>query len=137
MAPLNDFTAIDVPGQVDEEVSRRHVPPQERAQILRRHAILDEGHALLDPGPQRRIVRLKIYDGDAFGIDTKVLQQNRQRTSRHSPKPHEQDAIPKLQHLVPSPLFTPIQFEYGIGWSVIVTPMTVSACFRELRTVVH
>ena len=73
VAPLDDFAAIDVPRQVDEEIPGRDVLAQQRAQILRRHALPDEGHALLDPGLQSRLVWLKVHDGDALGIDADVL----------------------------------------------------------------
>ena len=54
VAPLHDFAAIDVPRQIDEQVAGREVLAQQAAQVLRRHAILDEGYALLDPGLQSR-----------------------------------------------------------------------------------
>src|SRR5207245_1164963 len=61
VAPLHDVAAIDVPGQVDEEVAGREMFAEKRAQILRRDAVLDEGHALLRPGPQRDLVRLEVH----------------------------------------------------------------------------
>ena len=86
VAPLEDVAAVDVPRQVDDEIPGRDVLAQQRTQILRRHAIPDEGHALLDQGLQRRLVWLKVHDGDVRGIDADVLQQNGQRAPRHGPK---------------------------------------------------
>jgi hypothetical protein len=77
----------------------RDVLAQQHAQVLRRHAIPDEGHALLDPGLQSRLVWRKVHDGDALGIDADVLQQNGQRTPRYGPKTDEQDSMRKCQHL--------------------------------------
>src|SRR5262249_61757187 len=73
VAPLHDFAAIDVPRQVDEEVPGRDVLAQQYAQVLRRHALPNEGHALLDPGLQSCRVWRKVHDGDALGIDPDVL----------------------------------------------------------------
>ena len=98
VAPLHDFATIDIPRQVDEEVSGREVLSQQAPQVLRRHAILDESHALLDPGLQRGIVWLKVYDGDALGIDAEVFDQNGQRATRHRSKTDEQDSIRKPNH---------------------------------------
>src|SRR5262245_9804542 len=91
VAPLYDFTTIDVPCQVEEEVPGRDVLAQQLAQVLRRHALPDEGHALLNPGLQSRLIWLKVHDGDAFGIDADVLQQNGQCAPRHGAKTNEQD----------------------------------------------
>ena len=66
VAPLHDFAAIDIPRQIDEQVSGGEVLPQQAPQVFRRHAILDESHALLDPGLQSGVVWLKIDDGDAL-----------------------------------------------------------------------
>src|SRR4030095_16300596 len=86
--------------QVDEEVPGRDVLTQQRAQVLRRHAIPDEGHALLDPGLQSRLVWRKVHAGDTLGIDADVLQQNGQRAPRYGPKTDEQDSMRKGQHLL-------------------------------------
>ena len=62
-------------------------------------AVLDEGHALLDPRLQRRLVRLEIHDRDAAcGSTLMCLQQNRQRAPRDRPEADEQDSIGKCQH---------------------------------------
>src|SRR5215468_10497363 len=104
VAPLYDFTTIDVPRQIDEEIPRRDVLAQQPAQVLRRHTLPDEGHALLNPGLQSRLVWLKVHDGDAFGIDSDVLQQNGQCAPRHGAKTNEQDAIRKCKHLLALPV---------------------------------
>ena len=105
VAPLHDFATIDVPRQVDQEVSGREVLSQQAPQVLRRHAILDEGHALLDPGLQSVVVWLEVHDGDALGIDAEVLDQNGQRATRHRSKTDEQDSIRKCNHRYSSPLW--------------------------------
>ena len=71
VAPLHDFAAIDVPRQVDQEVAVRHVLSQQAPQVLWSHTILDERHALLDPGLQSVVVGLKVYDGNALGINAR------------------------------------------------------------------
>ncbi len=105
VAPLHDFATIDIPRQVDEEVSGRDVLSQQVPQVLRRHAILDESHALLDPRLQSVVVWLKIYDGDVLGIDTEVFDQNGQRATRYCSKTDEQDSIRKPNHPYSSPLW--------------------------------
>ena len=65
-----------------------------------RDAILDEGDALLDPGLQRRFIRIEVHDRDALGIDVDVPQQNRQRAARDASKTDEQDSMRKCQHPV-------------------------------------
>ena len=103
VAPLHDFAAIDIPRQVDQQVSGREVLSQQAPHVLRRHAVLDEGHALLDPGLQSGVVWLKVHDGDPLGIDTEVFDQNGQRTTRHRSKTDEQDSIRKCNHRYGSP----------------------------------
>ncbi len=98
MAPLHDFATIDVPRQVDQQVSRRDVLSQQAPHVLRCHAILDERYALLDPGLQSVVVRLKVDDGDALGIDADVLDQNGQRATRYRSKTDKQDSIRKCNH---------------------------------------
>jgi hypothetical protein len=73
VAPLDDLATINIPGQIDEEVSRREVLSQQASQILRGDSVLDEGHALLDPWLQSRLVWLKVHDGDALRIDAEVF----------------------------------------------------------------
>ena len=105
MAPLHDFATINIPRQIDEEVSGGEVLSQQAPQVLRGHAILDESHALLDPGLQSGVVWVKFYDGDAFGIDTKMLDQNGQRATRYRSKTNEHDSIRKFN---PLSLFLPV-----------------------------
>ena len=69
------------------------------------HAILDEGHALLDPGLQSGVVWLKVHDGDPLGVDAEVFDQNGQRTTRHRSKTDEQDSIRKCNHRYVPPLW--------------------------------
>ena len=103
VAPLHDFATIDIPRQVDQQVSVRDVLSQQASQVLRSHAILDESHALLDPGLQSVVVWLKVNDGDALGIDAEVLDQNGQRATRYRSKTDEQDSIRKCDHCYSSP----------------------------------
>ena len=105
VAPLHDFATINVPRQVDEEVSGGEVLSQQAPQVLRCHTILDESHALLDPGLQSGVVGLEVNDGDAFGIDVQVLDQNGQRATRHRSKTDQQDSIRKCNHDYSSPLW--------------------------------
>ena len=42
VAPLEDFTAVDVPGQIDEKVAGRQILPEQGAEILGRYAFTDE-----------------------------------------------------------------------------------------------
>ena len=54
VAPLEDFAAVDVPGKVDQQVARREVLRQLRAEILRRDPPLEEADPLGGPRLQRR-----------------------------------------------------------------------------------
>ena len=87
VAPLDDLAAIDVPRQVDEQVPGRDVLAQQRAQILRRHAIPDEGHALLDPGLQSCVVWLKVHEGDVRGITLMCFSKMGSVHRATAPKP--------------------------------------------------
>ena len=89
MTPLDDLATIDVPCQVDKEVSVRYVLSQQVTQVLLSHAILDKSHALLDPGLQRRVVWIEVHDRDASGIDAQVLDQNGKCTARYCSKTDE------------------------------------------------
>ena len=107
VAPLHDLAAVDVPGQVDQEVAGRQMLAEERAHVLFGDALLDEGHAALDPGPERRLVRSEIHDGDALRIDVDEAQKNGQRASRDGPETNEQDSVRKGQHPVCDPWSSP------------------------------
>ena len=98
VAPLHDLAAVDVPGQVDEEVAGREMFAEERAQIVLRDAVLDEGDPPFEPGPQRRLVRIELHDGDALRIDVEVAQQDGQCAPRDGAKAHEQNSMRKCQH---------------------------------------
>ena len=73
---------------------------EERAHVFFGDAFLDEGHAALDPGPERRLVWSEIHDGDALRIDVDEAQKNGERASRDGPEPNEQDFVRKGQHRI-------------------------------------
>src|SRR5215468_3698930 len=98
MAPLNDLAAVDVPGQVDEEIAGGDVLSKQRPQALRCDAVLDERHALLEPGEECRLVRLEVHDGDLLRRNLHVLEENGQRTSRYRTKPNKENAPIKGEH---------------------------------------
>ncbi len=100
MAPLHDFAAINIPRQIDEQSSGREKAAQQAPQVFRRHAIPDEGHALLNPGLEGRLVWLKVKDGDLCGVDAEMFDQNGQRATRHRAKTEKQDFIGKFEHYV-------------------------------------
>ena len=54
VTPLDDLAAVDVPGQIDQEIAGRHVFTQFGSQVLRRDLPPDEADALADPGLQGR-----------------------------------------------------------------------------------
>jgi hypothetical protein len=76
VAPLHDFATINIPRQVDKKVPDREVLSQQTTQVLWSYTILEERHAPLDPGLQSVVVWIKVYDGDALGINAEVLDQN-------------------------------------------------------------
>ena len=88
---------------------------QERAEVVRRDAVLDEGHPLLDPGLQGRGVRIEIDDGDALRIDVDVPQQNGQRAPRDGAKADEQDSLREWWHLVLTPAVTGTVFGSAVS----------------------
>ena len=98
VAPLNDLAAVDVPGEIDEEVAGRQMFGEERVQVLRRHLLLHEVHALFDPRLQRRVIGLELHDRDLRRLDVDVLHEDRQRAPGHEAKAHEQDPIRKRLH---------------------------------------
>jgi hypothetical protein len=77
MAPLDDFTTLDIPCEVDEEVPGRDMLAQQRTQILWRHTVPNEYHPLFEPGSQSGLVRLKIDKGDMPRTNGDVLEQYR------------------------------------------------------------
>ena len=95
VTPLNDFDAVDVPRQIDEQVAGRNILAEQRAHVLRRDSILNERHALLDPGLEDRVIGIEVHDGDALRIHLDVPQQDGQRAPCHSPKTDEQDSMRK------------------------------------------
>ena len=56
VAPLHDFAAVDVPRQVDKQVSGGNVLAQQAAHVFGCDSILDKRHALLDPWLQRFVI---------------------------------------------------------------------------------
>ena len=56
VAPLQDLAAVDVPGQVDEQVAGRQVLRPAAAEVVLGHAVLDERHTALDPRPEDGLV---------------------------------------------------------------------------------
>src|SRR5262249_24673935 len=93
-----DLTAVDVPGQVNEEIIRLQMLFETGIQIVGRNAASHKGHALFDPGPQRAFIRLEIHYGDTLWIDMDGSQQNRERTARDRTETDEQDSVRKCQH---------------------------------------
>ena len=98
MTPLEDLAAVDVPGQVDQQIAGRHVLGQFRAQILRRDPPPDEADALAGPGLQRLRAVLEIQDRDVLQRDAEVFEEDRQRALGHGPVAQEQNALGKVDH---------------------------------------
>ena len=71
---------------------------EQRAHVLRRDPVLDERHALLDPGLEDRVVGIEVHDRDALRIDLDVPQQDGQRAPRDGPETDEQDSMRKGRH---------------------------------------
>jgi hypothetical protein len=101
MTPLHNLAAVDVPGQVDEQIACGNVLCEKRPEILGFDAILDERHALREPGTERRLVWLKVHDGDTLRRDLHVLEENGQRASRHRTKSNKENALVELEHESP------------------------------------
>src|SRR5208337_1556983 len=76
---------------------------QQCAQVLRRHAIFDEGHSLLDPRFQCRHVRLEVHDRQLVWINADMPEQNGQSTPRHCPKTDHENSIRKSEHQLALP----------------------------------
>ena len=100
VTPLDDLAAVDVPGQIDQEIAGRHVFPQFGAQILRRDLPPDETDALADPRLQRVRTVLEIHDRDVLKRDAEVFQEDRQRTLGHGPVAQEQNAFVEVDHAI-------------------------------------
>ena len=97
-APLEQLAAVDVPGQVDQQVARRKVLAQQRAEIVGPHAVADEGDSLLDPGRKRLGLVLEVHHRDVLRRDLHVLEEDRQRALRDRPKTQEEDFVLKRRH---------------------------------------
>ena len=98
VAPLDDLAAVDVPGQIDQEIAGREMLAEKRAQVVRGDALLDEAHALRDPRRERGLVGLELHDRDLRRLDVDVLDENGQGASRDETKTHEQNTIRKRLH---------------------------------------
>ena len=98
VAPLHDLAAVDVPGQIDEEVAGRQMFAEQRAHVLRRDLVLDERHALFDPRREDLLVGLEVHDRDTPRIDGDVPHENRQRAPCDGAETDEQDALGERLH---------------------------------------
>ena len=98
VAPLHDLAAVDVPGEVDEQVARGEVLAEQVAEVVRRHLVLDERDALLDPRPQRRLIGLEVDDRDAARIDLDVIEEHRERAAGDGTEADEENAFVEGDH---------------------------------------
>ena len=98
VAPLHDLAAVDVPGEVDEQVAGGEVLAEQVAEVVWRHLVADERDALLDPRPQRRLVGLEVEDRDAAWVDLDVVEEHRQRAAGDGTEADEENAFVEDEH---------------------------------------
>jgi hypothetical protein len=98
MAPPHDVAAVDVPGEVDEEVARREVVPEQVGEVAGLDLRADEVHALRDPRPQGVLVGLEFQDRDVTRIDAHVLEEDGERAAGDEPEADEDDPAVEGDH---------------------------------------
>ena len=107
VAPLQDFAAVDVPGQVHQQVPGAQVAAQEVPQVPRGDPVLDEGDPL--PGPFMDCLApiLEIHHRNLRRRHLQVLEQERQGAGSHRATAQHEDSMFAFGHLMRS---FPVQF---------------------------
>ena len=85
VAPLEDLAAVNVPGQVNQQVARAQVFAEQRAHVVARHALVHKVHAALEPRRQHGTAVFEVHDRDVPGGHLDVLDQNGEGALRHRP----------------------------------------------------
>src|SRR5262249_3279279 len=90
---------VDVPREVDQEITSGEVFTEKRSEIVSRDAIPDKCNALAKPRLESRLILDEIHDADELRINANVTQKNGQRAPCDRSKSHEQDSMRKWHHL--------------------------------------
>ena len=98
VAPLEDFAAVNVPGQVNQQVAGLQIFAEQRAHVLARHALARELHAALQPRRQHAAAVFEIHDGDVGARRLEMFDEDGEGALRHGPVTDEQDFVFEFQH---------------------------------------
>ena len=98
VAPLENLTGVDVPGQVDEDVTGADILGQQLGHVALGHAIAHEADTLLDPRRELRLAVGEIHHGDVPRGHLQVLEEDGQGALGHGAVTDEQDLIFEWEH---------------------------------------
>ena len=93
VAPLEEFAGVNVPCEVDDEITGADVFAQERAHIFARNALAHELHPALDPRREQRFAVFKIHDRDVFRRGLEVFKKDGERALSDRAVTDKQDFI--------------------------------------------
>ena len=98
VAPLQQFAAVDVPRQVNDQVARAHILAQLFGHVVPLDLILHKLHPLLRPLLEDAALVLKIHHRNILQRHLDQLLQNRQRALRHRAITDKQNLLAKRNH---------------------------------------
>ena len=98
VAPLDDLQAVDIPGQIEQDVAGGKVLLQHAAEVFGRDPHAVELYSLGNPGLHERRLLLEIDDRHILRRNGDVLEQDRQRALGHRPEADHQNALLVLNH---------------------------------------
>ena len=97
-APLENLKRVDVPGEIDEDVSLADVLGEQPAHVVLGHAIAHEADALGGPRLELRRAILEIHDRDILRRHLDVAEENRQRALGDRAVTDEEDFVFEFDH---------------------------------------
>lgn len=97
MAPGDDLAAIDVPGQIDQEISLGKMLAENGGKILGRDPDVLEMNSLRCPWLEGLLVWVEVEDRDVIQRHLDVLQKDRKSASGDSAEAEKYDAVAEGQ----------------------------------------
>ena len=100
MAPLHDLAAVDVPGEIDEEITCGEVLAEDLAEVVGGDPLAHEAHAPFHPGADRRFEGLEVEDRDVVGRHLDVVEEDRQGAAGHGAEADKENPVWEDEHRV-------------------------------------
>jgi CNT family concentrative nucleoside transporter len=98
MAPIEDGRGVDVPGEVDKQITDREPRAQEAIERLGGDPTPNEFHAPASPGSRHRFIEIEGDHRHPIGRHLDVPKQERQRTATHRTQAKDDDPVGKNRH---------------------------------------